>query len=371
MIHFLAHTTGSLKKSTTPTRFVSITIMTTQRIDGRQRNRTTKEYIRYQAVEMFLDGTSAGDIAEVLGLCRTTIYKWLNMYNEGGWDALAMREIPGAPPKLTEEEWAKIKRMIIGKDPRQYGMDFGLWTRKFIQQLIYKTFKIQIGLTAIGRALYRLGIVPVKPLKRAYKRDPEAIEEWKTKRYPELKRRAKQENAVILFIDESGVRSDSVLGKTWGLRGKRTTVETTGARQSINAISAVSETGEFWFDVYEGGMNATRFIVMLKKLMRWRRRPVFLVLDGHPSHRAKIVKQYVDSLQGKLELHFLPGYAPDLNPDEFVWNYVKAEGPKKRPLQPGEKIKDLVVGILGRLKRLPKMIRSFVKKVNVELGIVD
>jgi transposase len=320
---------------------------------------------------MFLDGSSAEEISATFGLCRTTIYKWLDMYSDGGWDALTMRPIPGATPKLSEEQWEIVHRLIIGKDPRQYGMDFGLWTRKFIQQLILKKFDIALGLTAIGRALHRLGIVPVKPLKRAYQRDPDAIEEWKSKRYPELKRRALEENAEILFIDESGVRSDSVLGKTWGLKGKRTVVETTGARQSINAISAVSESGAFWFDVYEGGMNAARFLESLKKLMKWRSRPVFLVLDGHPAHRAKIVKEYVESLRGKLELHFLPGYAPDLNPDELVWNYVKAEGPKKRPLQPGEKIRDLVVGILGRLKNLPKVIAAFVKHVDISLGIVE
>ena len=339
--------------------------------DGRHRDRRTKEYIRHKAVEMFLEGTAAEEIAETFGLCRTTIYKWLDRYNDGGWEALGMRDIPGAPPKLTDDQWAAVQRMVVGKDPRQHGMDFGLWTRKFIQQLIQDHFGIEIGLTAIGRALHRLGIVPVKPLKRAYQRDPNAIQEWKIKRYPDLRRRAKKENATILFIDESGVRSDSVLGKTWGLKGERTVVETTGARQSINAISAVSESGAFWFDVYEGGLNADRFVELLKKLMRWRRSPVYLVLDGHPSHRAKVVKEYVQSLEGKLELHFLPGYAPDLNPDELVWNYVKAEGPKKRPLRPGEKIKDLVTEILQHIKGLPKLVASFVKHVDAELGIVD
>ena len=87
----------------------------------------------------------------------------------------------------------------------------------------------------------------------------------RSERYPELKRRAKEKKTTILFIDESGVRSDSVLGRTWGPRGKRTVLETSGARQSINAISAVSETGAFWYDVYEGGMNATRFVEMVEK----------------------------------------------------------------------------------------------------------
>jgi transposase len=338
--------------------------------DGRLRDRKTKEYIRQQSVKMFLDGKSAEVIADTFGICRTTIYKWMKMYKKGGHTSLSMRPIRGAPPKLRDDQWDKLRSWIIGKDPRQYGMDFGLWTRKYIQQLILERFGVSMGLTAVGRGLHRLGIVPVKPLKRAYQRNPIAIEEWKSKRYPELKARAKANNGVILFIDESGVRSDSVLGKTWGQKGKRTTISTTGARQSINAISAVSESGAFWFDVYSGGMNAKRFIAMLQKLMRGRKRPVYLVLDGHPSHRANIVKEFVQSQRGKIELHFLPGYAPDLNPDELVWNYVKAEGPKKRPLQPGECIRELVTSILSRLKLMPRMVASFVRHVDKELGIV-
>ena len=57
--------------------------------------------------------------------------------------------------------------------------------------------------------------------------------------------------------------------------------------------------------------------------MRGQRNKVFLVLDSHPAHIANSVKEYVRSTNGRLELHFLPPYAPDLNPDEFVWNYLK------------------------------------------------
>ena len=78
------------------------------------------------------------------------------------------------------------------------------------------------------------------------------------------------------------------------------------------------------------------FIDKLKASMRNRAQPVFLVLDGHPAHRARIVAAYVQLLRGRLELHFLPGYAPDLNPDEFVCNHLRQNGVTKKPLKKNE-----------------------------------
>jgi hypothetical protein len=112
-------------------------------------------------------------------------------------------------------------------------------------------------------------------------------------------------------------------------------VATSGQRQRVNAISAVNPRGAFWYAVYTGRFTAVRFIEFLGAFLRTRRRPVFLVVDGHPAHRAKDVTQYVQSLRGRLELHFLPGYAPELNPDEFVWNHLRQCGVSKKPLPSG------------------------------------
>jgi len=132
--------------------------------------------------------------------------------------------------------------------------------------------------------------------------------------------------AEIFFLDEAGFQSDPVLGRTYGLKGQTPVVATSGQRQSINAISAVNAKGAFWYDLYTGKLNAARFLEFLRDFMKGRRKPVFLVVDGHPSHTAKVVRAHVQSLEGRLELHFLPPYAPDLNPDEFVWSYTKTNG---------------------------------------------
>ena len=151
-------------------------------------------------------------------------------------------------------------------------------------------------------------MTPQKPLMRAYQRDPEAIEAWKQTTYPRLAARAKRAGAEIYFWDESGFRADAVQGKTWGVRGRTSVVEVPGPRQSVSAASAVNASG----------MTAELFVGLLKHVMRGRRKPLFLVLDSLPAHKARMVRDYVASTNGKLELHFLPGYAPELNPDELV-----------------------------------------------------
>jgi transposase len=236
--------------------------------------------------------------------------------------------------------------------------------------LIEQKFGVSLGVSAVGALLAKLGLTPQKPLQRAYQRDPEAIERWQREIYPALARRAKRNKAEIFFWDESGFRADTVHGKTWGVRGRRPVVHRPGERQSISAASAVSAKGAFWFCTYSGALNAGLFVELLKQMMRHRKKPVYLVLDSLPAHKKDSVKEYAASTKGKLELHFLPGYAPDLNPDELVWSHVKRTGVARRPLRKGEKLRDMIEKQLATLKRTPALLRSFFQVPSVAY-IVD
>jgi transposase len=294
-----------------------------------------------------------------MGLCRTTIYKWLRTYRRKGEAGLARRKITGRKPRLDSRQRQQVRRWIIGHDPRQYGFDFGLWTRKIVAELIFQKFGVHLKLTAIGRLLASLEITPQKPLRRAYERDPKRISEWMTGEYPKLRSRAKRRSAEIFFLDEAGLRSDAALGRTYGLKGQTPIVKTSGQRQKVNAISAVNARGGFWYSVYTGNFNAARFVEFLKMFLRGRRKKVFLVVDGHPSHHAKLVARFVQSTRGQLEIHFLPPYAPDLNPDEFVWNYLRQKGVSKTPLRQNESLKNRVIQDLESVKSNKPLIRSF------------
>src|SRR3990170_7119198 len=328
-------------------------------IDGRTLSHETSEHIRLLAVRRVRAGERPSEVIRSYGLCRTTIYKWLRAAQRGGELALKSRKAPGPRPKLTPRQKQQVFRWINGRDPRPYGFDFGLWTRKIVQSLIRKRFGIALGITAVGRLLAELEITPQKPLRRAYERDPEAIAKWIREDYPRLRARARRRGAKIFFLDEAGVRSDPVLGRTWAPKGQTPEVPTSGKRQSVSAISAVNARGEFWFEIYTERLNAARFVELLTHFMRGRKSPVFLVVDGHPAHIAKGVAQYVQRLAGRLELHFLPGYAPELNPDEFVWNHLTRQGVSKTPLRRDESLRSRVQSDLAAIQSRPALVRSF------------
>jgi transposase len=329
------------------------------RIDGRTLDHRTLEHLRRLGVQRVLDGDRPSEVMQSLGFCRTSIYRWLRAHRRGGKKSLNSRKAKGPEPKLTDKQKVQVRRWIVGKDPRQYGFDFGLWTRRIVAEMIHERFGVSLTLPSVGRLLASLQITPQKPLRRAYERDEKAVEQWKQETYPKLRKRAKRKGAKIFFLDEAGIHSDSPLGRTYGLKGKTPVVKTSGRRQRLNAISAVNARGAFWYKVYTGKLNAGLFIHFLKDFMTGRRKPVFLVVDGLPGHKAKSVAQYVQSLKGRLELHFLPPYAPDLNPDEFVWHHLKQNGTSKKPLRATESLKDRVTADLTAIKIDKSLVRSF------------
>lgn len=330
------------------------------RIDGRTLNHKALEHMRRLAVKRVVEGgEQPGAVATSLGLCRTTIYPWLRQFRLGGWEALVESVAEGPVPKLSEKQRQQVGRWILGKDPRQHGFDFGLWTRRIVQALVQQRMGVALGLTAVGRLLASLDITPQKPLRRAYERDPIAVEHWKQETYPLLRKRAKKLGAMIFFLDEAGFQSDPSLRRTYGLKGKTPVVTTSGQRQSINVISAVNARGEFWAATYDGKLNAESFVLFLQDFMKGRGGKVLLVVDGHPAHKANMVKRYLETLDHRLELHPLPAYAPDLNPDEFVWSHMKNNGVSKKPLQKNESLRRRVEQDLVAIQNDKKLVRSF------------
>ena len=305
------------------------------------------------------DGEKPSAVMDALGLCRTTIYPWLRKFKDKGFEALAEKIACGPEPWLDDQQRGQVRRWIIGKDPRQHGFDFGLWTRRIVQTLIQEKMGVELGLTSVGKLLASLDITPQKPLRRAYERNPAAVELWQRESYPKLRKRAKRLGALIFFLDEAGFQSAPPLGRTYGLKGHTPIVASSGQRQSINVISAVNASGAFWAATYTGKLNAESFVEFLRDFMKGQRRKVMLVVDGHPAHKAKLVKEYIAGLSGRLELHFLPPYAPDLNPDEFVWNYMKGTGVSKRPLKKNESLRKRVEQDLNAIHNDKVLVASF------------
>jgi len=333
--------------------------------DARKLSTEEQHLIRKLAVQRVFDGESAADVTRSFGLGKTTIFTWLGIARKKGIEALCPKVRTGRNRTLSALEEQEIKHWVVGGDPRQHGFDFGLWTRQIIADLIVERFGVDLSLSGVGNILHRLGLTPQKPLRRAYERDEKAVQEWVDNIYPAVKKHAKNKGAEIFWLDEASIRSDDPLQRTWGEKGKTPVVKTSGQRQSINAISALSNKGGFWYHVFDGKFNADKCISCLKDFQKGRSHPVILIVDGHPVHKSKKVMEYIESLEGKVELVFLPPYAPDLNPDELVWNQMKNIGTSKKPLKKGESLRNRAILDLESIKRNKKLIKSFFQEATV------
>jgi len=333
--------------------------------DGRTLDRKALEDIRIQAVQRVEAGESPEDVVRTLGFTRTVIYGWIAKYRAGGIDALRSRSAPGRPPKLSGSQLKWIYDTVTQKNPLQLKFSFALWTRSMIRDIIRKRFNVRLSEVSVGRLLKKLGLSPQRPLRRAYEQDPKKVERWLKKDFPRIRALAKKQGAVIYFQDEAGVRSDFHSGTTWAPRGQTPVVPATGQRFGLNVASAVSPRGELRFMIFEGRMNGDKFIEFLNRLIYGAERPIFLIVDGHPSHRARKVLEFVEGTNGKLQLFFLPSYSPELNPDELVWNHLKNHGVGKRVPTSRDELKQIVSSHLRSLQRLPHIIRGFFRQKDV------
>lgn len=330
-----------------------------EKLDGRKLDSKTMEQIRTRAVRRVQEGESPETVIKALGFARTCIYNWLARYRAGGWHALRTRKQSGRPKKLDGNQIAWVYRTIRDKNPQQLKFPFALWTRRLVVRLIKKRFGVKLSESSVGRLLRQLGFTCQKPLYRAYQQNPDLINEWKAKVFPEIKKQAKKEEAIIYFEDESGIRSDFHAGKTWALKGHTPIIEATGARFGLNMIAAVSGRGEMKFMIVQGTVSGDQICEFLKRLMHGHEKKVFLIWDGHPTHRSKKVTKKIKSFEGRLEVYTLPSYSPELNPSEQVWAHIKTHEVGRKTVFGPEQLKTVVIGALRRLQKLPDKVKSF------------
>jgi transposase len=327
--------------------------------DGRALSHKTLEEIRIRAVQQVQRGESPETVISALGLSRACIYNWLAWYRGGGWDALKAKPISGRPGRLTGGQIKWVYDTVTLKNPKQFKFPYALWTRQMIVTLIHRYLKVTLSITSVGRLLAQLGLSCQKPLYRAYQQDAVAVEKWLQQEYPRIRAMAKKMKADIYFEDEAGIRSDFHAGTTWGIKGQTPVVSATGARFGLNMISAISPRGQMRFMVLHGRVNAAVMCQFVDRLMQGAARSVFLILDGHPAHKAKKLREHIESYQGKLRVFFLPAYAPQLNPDELVWNAVKSHGIGRMTISGPDELKSQVLGCLRHLQKSPEKIRGF------------
>lgn len=327
-------------------------------LDGRKLSHKALEELRIRAVKAVEAGESPEVVIRSLGMSRQRIYVWLAAYREGGLESLKAKKLFGRPPKLDGRAMRVLYRIVTTKTPEQLQFEFALWTRGIIRDLVRERFHVKLSEVSVGRLLKKLGLSPQRPLARAYQRNPEEVQKWLQEQYPAIQQLAKQTGAQIFFGDEAGIRSDYHSGTTWAPVGKTPVVDRTGARFSLNLLSAISPRGELRFMCWKGKLTAGVFVDFLKRLIYRAQGPVFLIVDRHPVHRASEVKKFVAETEGRLRLFHLPSYAPDLNPDELVWSHLKHHKVGRFAIKGPDHLKRKVIGYLRSLQKLPDLIRN-------------
>lgn len=326
--------------------------------DGRKFSHETLQTMRQQAVKAVRNGQSAAEVARSFGLNETTVYRWIALFAAGGQNALLAKQIPGRPPSLTAKQLKWLSRTLKTKTPQQWKFSFALWTLELIGEVIRVRFGMSLSKPTLSRVLRALGFSVQRPLYRAWQQDPLVVEQWLAAEFPKIRRAARKAGAVVFFADESGIRSDYHTGTTWSPRGQTPIVKATGARYSVTMLSAVSPKGEFRFMVHEGTVTARVFRDFLARLMVGQTRPVYLIVDGHPTHKAKLVRDFVARQNGCLKLFLLPPYSPELNPDELVWKHVK-QRVAKAVATTKEEMKQQVQRALRALQQTPHIVAGF------------
>lgn len=325
--------------------------------DARSLDHATLEEMRRLGVTRVLSGESQGAVARSLDVHPQTVWKWMDRYRREGAEGLASTKAPGPPTKLTEKQVEKLSKIIVGKNPRQLNFGPALWTLPIIGELVERLFEVVLHQTTIARLLGRIGITPQKPVRRAFQRDDQECMRWMTEEFPRIVRGAHRRQATLLFLDESGVHEAAAVGRTWGLRGATPVVRVSGSRRKINVISAISPRGRLWFRCFSGNLNALLFIEFLQALLDDFTKPIDLILDRHPAHVAASVRRFLQNNKRRMRVHYLPGYAPDLNPDEHVWGLLKG-WLRSDPLEAEEDLKEVVTESMNNMRADPRLVRK-------------
>ena len=319
-----------------------------------------QEALRFRVVQALRGGMKKSTAARSFGVSRTSIDRWLQLVELGNIRSLKSKR-RGRPKgtRLAPHEAATTVRLITDRCPDQLKLRFALWTRAAVQQLLAERFGLEVSVWTVGRYLARWGLTPQKPLRRAYERDPLAVQRWLDEEYPAIAKQAKAENAEIHWGDQMGLRADHQTGTSYGRRGQTPVIPGTGQRFRCNMMSTITNRGELSFMVFKENFNGAVFITFVRRLLRLRRRKVLLIVDRHPAHRSAAVKRWLVRHAARLELFFLPGYSPDLNPDEFLNQDVKSNAlGRQRPATRAEMITDLR-SYLRSTQRQPEIVKSY------------
>jgi transposase len=331
-------------------------------VDMRKLPAAAQEERRRQVIGLRQAGLTYGAIAAQVGLTQTGVFDICKRYAERGAAGLKTGQRgpdPGYGRLLTAEQEAETQNLIRRHTPDELDLPFALWSRAAVRELIQQRFGARLAVRTMGTYLARWGFTAQKPLRRAYEQDPAAVRRWLRRDYPAIAARAKAEGGAIFWGDETGLRSDDVRGRGYAPPGRTPEVRVNHRRANLGLISAVTNKGELRWMVLDGAIKAPDLLRFLARLVRDAGQKVFMILDRLPVHRSAKVRDWLAGREAAIEVFYLPGYSPELNPDEGLNSDLKQAVTRKEPARSKAQLKRAAISHMRRLSKLPDRVRSF------------
>jgi transposase len=287
------------------------------------------EELRTRALVMLRQGRTQAAVARDLGVNHSTVHGWKRHADRhGDADCIrdARRDGAGRAPLLSEEEQTRVRRIISDSLPEDNGLDYPLWTRAAVSALCSKIFGKSIIIRTINNYLKKWGFTPQVPVRRAREQDPVAVKKWLEVDHPAIEEKAAQEGALILWCDETGVSNQANVCRGYAPPGWTPEIIATATRHTRSVISAISNRGDMRWMVYKGGIKVPLLLTFLARLVKsMNGRKVHLIWDNLRVHHGKEVKSWLSDRTKEIEVHYLPAYSPQIQPDERLNRSLKGE----------------------------------------------
>ena len=326
-----------------------------------------REWRRFQALRLARRGWKHRNIAEALGITESSVSQWLAKVEQRGAKAL-LSQPHGGHPKLTPEQVALIPD-FLWHGAEAYGFPGNLWNCVRIAKVIHREFGVRYNRHHISRLLKKLGWTPQVPILRAIQRDEKKIAHWRKEVWPELRERARKERRTLVFTDESGFYPLPGVVRTYGPRGDTPVIKEWQTHDHRSVMAAVTMTGKLCTLIREEAFTGLHCITFLRRLLRKVSRKLLVIWDGSPIHRRRAVTNYIQEVgEARLVVQFLPGYAPELNPVEWLWSQLKDVQLCNKPCMDLEELHEKLHVAVARIRQHPELIFSFFAGAKLTLG---